>query len=52
MKLIEFIVPFSIGMLVIPMLIMAGAPIDDTFEFVFKASIALLILCIMGLVVL
>ncbi len=51
MEIIEFILPFSLGMLVIPMLIMADVPTDTAFEWAFKASIILNILCIFGLVV-
>lgn len=48
----KFIVPFSLGMLVIPMLIMVDVPTDTAFEYAFKAGIVLNILCIMGLVAL
>lgn len=52
MKIIEFIVGFSLGILVIPMLIMIDIPTDTAFEYAFKASIILNILCIMGLIAL
>lgn len=52
MKIIEFILPFILGMLVIPMLIMVDVPTDTAFEYALKASIVLNILCIIGLVVL
>lgn len=52
MKIIEFILPFSLGMLVIPILIMVDVPTDTAFEYSFKASIILNILGIVGLITL